>query len=36
MKYYETHYDDYINSVEKYNIHPELVNLFEKFPKKKQ
>ena len=34
MKYYETHYDDYINSVEKYNIHPELVNLFEKFPKK--
>ena len=34
MKYYETHYDDYINSVEKYNIHPELVSLFEEFPKK--
>lgn len=34
MKYYETHYDDYINSVEKYNIHPELITLFEQFPKK--
>ena len=34
MKYYETHYDDYINSVEKYNIHPELITLFEQFPQK--
>jgi len=34
MKYYETHYDDYINSVEKYNIHTELITLFEQFPKK--
>jgi hypothetical protein len=34
MKYYETHYDDYINAVEKYNMHPELIDTFEQFPKK--
>ena len=34
MKYYETHYDDYINAAEKCNIHPELVDIFDQFPKK--
>ena len=34
MKYYETHYEDYINSIEKYNIHPELNKIYNKFPKK--
>jgi hypothetical protein len=24
MKYYETHFDDYLSSVKKYNLHPEL------------
>jgi len=24
MKYYETHFEEYISSIEKYNIHPEL------------
>jgi len=31
MKYYETHYDEYINSVKTYNLHPELVL---QYPKK--
>jgi hypothetical protein len=34
MKYYETHYDEYINSVEKYNIHPELIDMINHFPSK--
>ena len=34
MKYYESHYDDYINSVEKYNIHPELIDIINQFPSK--
>ena len=33
MKFYETHYEEYLNSCEKCNIHPELNSLFEKFPK---
>ena len=33
MKFYETHYDDYYQSVEKANIHPELLVLYDKFPK---
>jgi len=32
MKYYETHYEEYIQSVKSYNIHPELHELFLKFP----
>jgi hypothetical protein len=27
MKFYETHYDEYLNECEKYNLHPELENL---------
>lgn len=32
MKFYETHYEDYLNAVEKYNFHPEKTTLFSKFP----
>jgi len=28
MKFYETHYTEYIASVEKYNLHPELISVF--------
>jgi hypothetical protein len=34
MKYYETHFDDYISSVENYNLHPELINTINQFPEK--
>jgi len=34
MKYYETHFEDYINSVEKYNLHPEMNKVYNKFPHK--
>uniref|UniRef100_A0A6C0HB33 Replication factor C small subunit n=1 Tax=viral metagenome TaxID=1070528 RepID=A0A6C0HB33_9ZZZZ len=34
MKYYETHYEDYINAVKKYNMHEELIETTEHFPKK--
>lgn len=33
MKYYETTFEDYNNSVEKYNLHSELIPIFNKFPK---
>jgi hypothetical protein len=33
MKYYETNYDEYISSVEKYNLHPEMKTIYENFPK---
>lgn len=32
MKYYETHYEEYIQSVKNDNIHPELDELFRGFP----
>jgi len=34
MKFYETHYEDYIFSVEKYNMHPELKPIWDAFPQK--
>jgi Cdc6-like AAA superfamily ATPase len=34
MKYYETHYEDYINSIERYNLHPEMNKIYNKFPNK--
>jgi hypothetical protein len=34
MKFLETHYEDYIQSSQKYNIHPKLDKLFKNFPKK--
>jgi len=33
MKYYETHFEEYIRSVDEYNLHPELQPIFEHFPK---
>jgi len=33
MKYYETHYEDYISSLERVNIHPELNTVLESFPR---
>ena len=32
MKYYETNFEEYIYSVEKQNIHKELVPIVEQFP----
>uniref|UniRef100_A0A6C0I3U6 ATPase AAA-type core domain-containing protein n=1 Tax=viral metagenome TaxID=1070528 RepID=A0A6C0I3U6_9ZZZZ len=34
MKYYETSLDEYTNSVEKYNLHPELQSTFHNYPKR--
>jgi len=33
MKYYETHFDDYLFSLEKFNLHPELADTINAFPK---
>ena len=33
MKFYETHYEDYLQSIQQFNIHPELKHHFSKFPK---
>ena len=33
MKYYDTHYEEYIQSVKSHNIHPELKDVFDQFPK---
>jgi len=33
MKYYESHFDDYLFSLEKFNMHPELVDTINAFPK---
>ena len=34
MKYYESHYEEYISSIEKYNLHPELLPVYDLFPKR--
>ena len=34
MKYYETLFDDYIQSNQRYNIHPELSPIINKLPNK--
>ena len=33
MKFYESHYEEYIKSVENYNIHNELMPIYDTFPK---
>ena len=33
MKFYETHYEEYINACEEYNMHPELVSTYKMLPK---
>ena len=32
MKFYETHYEDYLQSLQHFNLHPELTLHFSKFP----
>ena len=32
MKFYETHYEDYLQSLQHFNLHPELTSHFSKFP----
>ena len=32
MKFYETHYEDYLNAVKIFNLHPELTPYFERLP----
>jgi len=32
MKFYESHFEEYIDSVEKFNLHPELLEYYNKFP----
>jgi hypothetical protein len=32
MKYYETQFDDYLQSTEKYNFHPELEHIYDNLP----
>jgi len=34
MKFYETHFDDYISTSEKNNLHPTMNKILDKFPKK--
>ena len=34
MKFYETHFEEYIHSVEQYNIHNEMLSIYDTFPKK--
>ena len=33
MKYYDTHYEEYIQSIKTHNIHPELKEVFDQFPR---
>lgn len=33
MKFFETHYDEYINNVKKNNLHTKLIKYYSKFPK---
>ena len=32
MKFYDTSYEDYINNVTSYNLHPQLTKNYDKFP----
>ena len=32
MKFYDTSYEDYINNVTSYNLHPQLTKIYDKFP----
>jgi hypothetical protein len=33
MKFYETHYEDYLQSLQQFNLHPELTRHYSRFPK---
>jgi hypothetical protein len=32
MKFYETHFEEYINAIQKQNLHPKLEKIYKKFP----
>ena len=32
MKFYETHFEEYINVIQKQNLHPKLEKIYKKFP----
>jgi hypothetical protein len=32
MKFYESHFEEYIDSIEKFNLHPELLEYYNRFP----
>ena len=34
MKFYETHFEEYISENQRENLHPKLSKLYENFPKK--
>ena len=36
MKYYETHYEEYLLAIDKYNLHPELNQIINSLPNKIQ
>ena len=33
MKFYETNYEEYIHSIDQYNMHPEMIPIYNQFPK---
>jgi DNA replication protein DnaC len=33
MKFYETHFEEYINENQRENLHPKLNKIYDKFPK---
>jgi hypothetical protein len=33
IKFYDSHFEEYVSSIEKYNLHPELTSVFSQFPK---
>ena len=33
MKFYESHFEEYINENNKFNLHPKLEKIYDKFPK---
>ena len=36
MKFYETHFEEYITAIQKQNLHPKLEKIYKKFPTKLQ
>ena len=34
MRFYDTHYDEYIKSNEEINLHPKLMQIYKNFPNK--
>ena len=36
MKFYETHFEEYIHESDRINLHPKLEKIYQQFPKKIQ